>query len=208
MAQLDVQPKKSTPWWIWLLLAIFAILILLFLLKGCNDKTTTVVTSSADTTQAVAITQPVWDSVDFNSPKLTTADPDITDTDIAISGNDKYTIYSLGENILFAPDESKLQASADSKLNQISASLKNNFKNASIGVYGNTDAVGTEGYNKQLGADRAEAVKNWLISNGGFSAANVSVHSMGEDKPVATNNTVAGRRQNRNVGIVVFADRK
>jgi outer membrane protein OmpA-like peptidoglycan-associated protein len=208
MAQFEVQPKKSNPWWLWLLFAIIAIVILLLLLKGCNDKTTTVVTKQADTTQAVAITQPVWDSVDFNSPKLTAVDTNITDAGIAISGTEKYTIYSLGENILFAPDQNKLQASADSKLKQISASLKNNFKNAAIGVYGNTDDLGTAGHNKQLGADRAEAVKNWLISNGGFSATNVSVHSMGEKKPVATNTTAAGRRQNRNVEIVVFADHK
>jgi outer membrane protein OmpA-like peptidoglycan-associated protein len=207
MAELDVQPKKSNPWWLWLLLALITLIILFFLVKGCNNKTTEV--SSTDTTttsQVIAVTQPAWDSVDFNSPALADADPDITDTDIAISGNDKYTIYSLGENILFATDENALQGSADAKLKQISASINRRYKGASIGVYGSADAVGDANHNKQLGADRADAVKRWLISNGGINEANISVHTLGESQPVATNATAGGRQQNRNVKIVAFTN--
>ena len=207
MAQLDVQPKKSGPWWIWLVVAIIAILILLFLFKGCNDKSETIVstTDSTKTTQVLAVTQPDWNSVDFNAPA--TADPEITDKDIAINGNDKYTIYTLGENILFATDKNALQGSADGKLKQISASLNKRFGNAAIGIYGNTDSTGTADHNAGLGAWRAVAVKNWLVANG-IDSAKISLHTFGESKPVASNETASGRQQNRNVQIVAFPESK
>jgi len=97
MAQLDVQPKKSNPWWFWLILVIIVIIILFLLLKGSNKKpmqaaTTDSTRTSTDTSgkQAVAITQPDWNSVDFNSPK--SSDGDITDKDVSVSGNGKYAI--------------------------------------------------------------------------------------------------------------------
>ncbi|MES2808801.1 MAG: OmpA family protein [Bacteroidota bacterium] len=206
MAELDVQPKKSSPWWLWLLLAILAIIILLFLFKGCNGDNESVVTDTTTTKEVVAVTQPAWDSVNFESPALTDPDPDITDADITLSGNDQYVIYSLGENILFATDQNAIQASADAKLKQIAASINRRYKGASIGVYGSADAIGDADHNKQLGEDRANAVKNWLSSNGGFDAANISVHTLGESQPVASNNTADGRQQNRNVKIVAFTN--
>jgi len=211
MAHLEVKPKSGTPWWLWLLIAIIAIAILLFLLKGCGGKKTAATTDSTTTTTdsssakpAVAVTTPDFSNVDFNSPK--SSDPNVTDKDIAVSGNDKYTIYTLGENILFATDQSTVQQSAGAKLKQVIASLNKRFKGATIGIFGNTDSTGTAGHNKQLGAQRAAAVKTWLVSNGSLDSTKVSVHSLGESKPVATNATASGRQQNRNVEIVAFPD--
>ena len=206
MAHLEVEPKKSSPW-IWILLAIVAIAILFFLLKGCGgskeiatiDSTST---APADTSaKAVAATGPDWSSVDFNSPRRT--DSDIADTSIYVSGNDKYTIYSLGDNILFETDKNTLTSNADAKLTAIVTSLNKRFKGATIGVYGSTDSKGDAAHNKQLGTDRATAVKDWLAKNG-LEADKVSVQSLGETEPVATNATAKGRQQNRNVAIVAF----
>lgn len=202
MAELDVQPKRSNPWWLWLLLLLIAIVVLIFLFKGRNPKTATAAPSDSTGTKALAVTQPDWNSVDMNAAK--TSDADVTDPGIEVRGTDHYTIYSLGENILFATDQSNLQGDAGAKLKQIVASLNKNFKGASIGIYGSTDATGTAGQNKTLGADRAKAVKEWLVKTGGLDSANVSVHSLGESKPVATNATGSGRQQNRNVTIVAF----
>ena len=211
MADLDVQPKKSNPWWLWLLAAFVALLIILFLFKACNHTSANgPVTDSSGMKNdsgkaAVAVTQPDWNSVNFNSPN--SADPDVTDTSIKVSGNDRYTIYTLGENILFATDQSSLQGSADAKLKMIATAIHKRFAGGSIGVYGNTDSIGTAGHNKQLGAERAVMVKDWLVKNGGLDSAKVSVHSMGENKPVASNATAAGRQQNRNVEIVAFPNK-
>ena len=208
MAHLEVEPKKSTPW-LWIILALIALAVLFFLFKGCggesNKVTTSDSTATADTSRALAATAPDWSSVDFNSPRST--DPDISDTTIYVSGNEKYTIYSLGDNILFDTDKNTLQGTAGDKLKQILASLNKRFKGATIGVYGSTDSKGDAAHNKQLGTDRANAVKDWLITNG-LDAGKVSVQSLGETEPVATNATAGGRQQNRNVSIVAFPESK
>ena len=213
MAHLEVEPKKSSPW-LWILLALIVLAVLFFLLKGrgnaksdkaaADSTTTTKDTSSATSASAgnaVAATQPDWSKVDLNSPE--TPDADITDKDVTVRGNDQYTIYSLGEDILFATDKNTLQPGAEAKLKEISSSLNKRFKGAVIGVYGSTDATGDAAHNKQLGADRANAVKDWLVKNG-IDAGKVSVQSLGEAEPVATNATKTGRQQNRNVAIVAF----
>ena len=217
MAQLDVQPKKKANlWWLWLLLAIAAIAIIYYLLRGRDDKAAGVVASDdstanvarMDTTSApsaVGATQTDWGTVDFNSPAST--DPDITDQDISVRGNDRYTIYGIGENILFAKGEDKLQEKATKKLQQVTASLNKRYKGAEIGIFGNTDSTGDAGKNTKLGALRANAVRDWLVKNGGLDSNRVNVRSFGETKPVASNATESGRQQNRNVQIVALNNR-
>lgn len=214
MAHLEVKPKSGTPWWVWLLLLIIAVILLLFFLKGCGDKNSAVAgadssgAAQADTTgkQPLAVTGPDWKSVDFNSPK--TQDAGVTDKDIAVSGNDKYTIYTLGENIMFPTDQNTVYGNADSKLKQIADAINKRFPGADIGVFGNTDSTGSTGHNKVLGAQRASAVRSWLIANGGIDSSKISVHSFGENEPIASNADAAGRKQNRNVEIVAFQSAK
>ena len=216
MAHLEVQPKKTSYSWLWILLGLLAIAMIIFLVKGCDHNTTNPITStdtsslkSSDTNQtskiAVAVTSATdWDGVNFNSPVLT--DADINDKDISIRGNDKYTIYTLGENVLFATGKNTIQSNAIQKLTQISSSLSKRYKGATIGVYGNTDSTGDKELNKKLGAERAAAVKDWLVDKGNISAGKISIHSLGASKPVASNATATGRQQNRNVEIVAFAN--
>jgi outer membrane protein OmpA-like peptidoglycan-associated protein len=209
MAHLEVQPKKSKSSWMWILVVIIIIGLLIFFFKGCGQASNSNAlndSSSSDTSMeidkaAVATTSPDWGQVDFNGPS--TSDPDITDTDIAVSGNENYTTYTLGENILFPTGKNVLQESASEKLKQITASLNKRFKGANIGVYGSTDSKGAANKNQELGAERAAAVKEWLVKSG-MEASKISIHSLGESTPVASNSTQTGRKQNRNVSIVAF----
>lgn len=200
MAQIDVQPKKKSPI-LWIIGIIVILTLLFFLLRGCNDNGKSQ-HSGTDSTEVVAATVTDWDSVDFNSP--TTRYEEVTDQDIEVRGNEKYSIYGLGENILFATDQSEIQSTAKQQLGQISASLKKRFDGASIAVYGNTDSIGTAGHNSALGTQRAEAVKNWLVKEAGISADKISVHSHGETSATASNATGEGRKLNRNVQIVAM----
>ncbi len=212
MAQLDVQPKQRSPFWIWIVILLVILGVIFMLWRGCNRsyqpqalKTTDSDSTRVDTNNTstkIAVTQPDWEAVDFELPRSTY--DEITDTAIVVRGGDKYTIYGLGENILFAEGQSTLQGSADGRLKLISASLHKRFNNAVIGVYGRTDSTGASSTNRILGAQRANAVKDWLISKGGFAEAMISVHSVGEAKPIATNGTESGRQQNRSVEIVAF----
>lgn len=203
MAELEVQPKKKSPI-IWILV-IIAILALLFLLvRGCGNDSTNVA-DGADSSKVIAATVADWDSVDFNAPAASYEE--VTDKGIEVRGNERYSIYGLGENILFATDQSNIQISAEQQLNQIATSLKKRFDGASIAVYGNTDATGSAGHNKELGTARAESVKTWLVKKAGIAADKISVRSHGESAAEASNATAEGRQLNRNVQIVALANK-
>jgi outer membrane protein OmpA-like peptidoglycan-associated protein len=214
MAHLEVKPKSGAPWWLWLLLALIALAIILFFVNRNNsasdvadtrDSTGMVMDQGDMGGDTLATTEPSWNSVDFNSAE--SSDPNITDKDIRVRSSDGYTIYSLGENILFATDQSAIQSNSEAKLKQISSALNKDFQGAYVGVFGNTDSTGTASHNKQLGMERATAVKDWLVSQGGIDQSKVSVHSRGENAPVADNASASGKNQNRNVEIVVFRNK-
>jgi outer membrane protein OmpA-like peptidoglycan-associated protein len=213
MAHLEVKPKRSgSSWWIWLLLILVVLAVLFYLFKDRlnmgsqaalqQDSTSMSKDTTNAGTQGLAANGPDWKKVNFQAPK--SADADITDKDIQVSGNKDYTLYSLGENVLFVKDSNSIQPSATQKLQQISGSLNKRFKGASIGVFGSTDSTGTASHNKELGAERANAVKDWLVKNGGIAEADVTVQSLGESDPVASNATSQGRKENRNVIIVAM----
>lgn len=141
-----------------------------------------------------------WNDIDFNMPVV--KDAGITDADIETRRGDNATIYSLGENLLFDTDKATLRAGADTKLKQIAESIKQYDPQSQIRVYGYTDARASKTYNKELAEDRAEAVEDWLEKNGNIDDNRISVHAVGEARPVASNETASGRQQNRRVEIV------
>src|SRR3954453_5154888 len=102
MADLYVQPKRKTNWWIWLLLAIILIAVIYFLSKGRNKENSTVTNTtqtdtsvSADPTLSSPNGYNEWSNIDFNSPNANFSE--IKDKDISVRGNDQYAIYGLGE---------------------------------------------------------------------------------------------------------------
>jgi len=202
MAELEVQPKKRSPF-IWILAILAIVALLFFLLRGCG-KDATRGADGADSSKVIATTVADWNSVDFNAPAASY--DEVTDKGIDVRGNDSYSIYGLGENILFATDQSNIQSGAEQQLNQIAGSLKKRFEGASIVVYGNTDATGSAGHNKELGAARAEAVKTWLVEKAGIASDKISVRSHGESAAEASNATAEGRQLDRNVQIVALAN--
>ncbi|MEJ7738409.1 MAG: OmpA family protein [Chitinophagaceae bacterium] len=203
MAELNVQPKKGFPSWLWLLLGIILLAILFFLFRTCNDPKESIVTNADTTSTAnneVTANPLTWDNIDFNSPSA--AYDEITDKNINVRGGNGYAIYSLGEDILFDSDKSTIRPQAEANLKQIASSLTRRYTNGNIRVYGYTDAEGSAGYNKQLAEQRAEAVKGWLMKNNNITEDRISVHPVGESRPAASNNTESGRKQNRRVEIV------
>jgi len=195
MAELNVQPKKRSPI-LWIILAIIALAVIFYLIRNSETK-------NHGTTDTIAKTVASWNTVDFNAP--VTPYEEVTDQGIVIRGNDQYTIYGLGENILFAKDQSNIQSNGEVQLKQIAASLKKRFPGTDIAVFGNTDATGSTAHNQQLGAERAKSVRNWLIKNG-ISEDDITVQSKGESAPVSSNATEKGKQLNRSVEIVALAD--
>lgn len=210
MAELNVEPKKSSPW-LWIIIVVVVLLILFFLFRSCNNNkndnlndnhSDSVATAQTTPANAVAATTPEnWEGIDYNSPRSNYEE--ITNKDIDVRNNDKYAIYSLGENILFDVDQSTIRAGADDNLKQIAESIRKRFDNKKVRIYGFADSTGAKDYNKELSEQRAESVKTWLTSNGNISGDNLSVEPMGEKQPVATNATAQGRQENRRVQIIV-----
>ncbi|MEO8149655.1 MAG: OmpA family protein [Bacteroidia bacterium] len=71
-----------------------------------------------------------------------------------------------------------------------------------VGVYGHTDNTGNPDANQKLSEDRANAVKNYLISKG-LQTNRIEVKGFGQAQPIADNKTAAGKAQNRRVQIVL-----
>jgi len=101
---------------------------------------------------------------------------------------------------LFEFDKSTLTQDAQGKLIQAAALLKDNPAK-SIQVAGHTDSKGSDAYNIKLGQRRADSVAGFLIQQG-IEPARLSTVTYGESEPVASNDTDAGRAQNRRVEIV------
>jgi len=74
------------------------------------------------------------------------------------------------------------------------------FPNANFSIDGHTDSQGSSSLNKKLSEKRAAAVKDYLIGKG-LSAVRLTSYGFGEDYPIDTNKTSAGRANNRRVEI-------
>ena len=72
-----------------------------------------------------------------------------------------------------------------------------------IVVEGHTDATGTPAMNQALSRERAEAVKAYIVNNGGLSADLITAIGFGPDKPIAANTSPDGRRLNRRTDIIL-----
>ncbi|MBC2838072.1 OmpA family protein [Robiginitalea sp. SC105] len=74
------------------------------------------------------------------------------------------------------------------------------YPNSNFTVEGHTDSVGSNELNQKLSEERANSVRDFLISEG-IDASRLRAVGYGEERPIATNNTRAGRTQNRRVEI-------
>jgi outer membrane protein OmpA-like peptidoglycan-associated protein len=107
-------------------------------------------------------------------------------------------------DVLFDTGKYTLRPAAREKLSKLSGILLA-YSSLSLELEGHTDNVGTEDYNQQLSENRANSVRDYLIHEG-INSSSVDAHGFGEDQAVATNDTAAGRQQNRRVEMVVSGE--
>jgi outer membrane protein OmpA-like peptidoglycan-associated protein len=101
----------------------------------------------------------------------------------------------------FAFDSATLTAEGESKMYDTVQALKD-FPTINVSCNGYTDSVGSDAYNMKLGQRRADAVKDYLVSQG-IDASRIRTESFGKTNPIAPNDTAEGRADNRRVEIVV-----
>ena len=74
--------------------------------------------------------------------------------------------------------------------------------NMKLTIIGHTDSQASDSYNVELSRDRAEAVKEYLVSQG-VDASKLMTKGMGESEPIADNSTEQGRFRNRRIEFIV-----
>ena len=104
-------------------------------------------------------------------------------------------------DVLFDFNKYTLKSEAREKLAKISGILVA-YPGLKLQVEGYTDNIGSEEYNQKLSEERADSVRDYLVSQSVVSD-NVSAQGFGKTDPVADNSTDAGRAQNRRVELVV-----
>ncbi|ATC38111.1 OmpA family protein [Elizabethkingia anophelis] len=113
----------------------------------------------------------------------------------------------LNENTInFNFDSATLTPTAKANLDKLIPVFKNN-PDTNINVYGHTDAKGTDSYNIGLSERRANSVISYFVANG-LSRGRFVAKGMGKAEPIATNDTEAGRAQNRRVEFAITANEK
>jgi outer membrane protein OmpA-like peptidoglycan-associated protein len=107
-------------------------------------------------------------------------------------------------DVLFDSGKFTLRPVAREKLAKLSGIILA-YPSLRLEVEGHTDSVGTDEYNMKLSENRANSVREYLIQQG-IIASSIPAHGFGESRPVASNDTAAGRQENRRVELVVSGD--
>ena len=107
-------------------------------------------------------------------------------------------------DVLFDTGQYSLKPGAREKLSKISGIVLA-YPTLKLEVEGYTDSVGTDQSNMVLSENRATSVRDFLVKQG-IAASSITSSGFGEEQPVATNDTAAGRQQNRRVELVVSGD--
>ena len=115
-------------------------------------------------------------------------------------------VIDFKEKVLFGYDRSDLGANAASNLDKL-INVLNKYPDTDIQILGHTDNKGTDEYNQGLSERRASSVSAYL-KNHGISTSRVSTKGMGQNDPIASNDTEEGRSQNRWVEFVITANDK
>ena len=110
---------------------------------------------------------------------------------------------TIGDRVLFAVDQSTLSATAQATLTQQAGWLNNNPGFAAL-IEGHADEQGTREYNLALGERRANAVREYLISQG-VAGSRLRTISYGKERPLAVCSDESCYSQNRRAVTVVTA---
>ncbi|WP_213940942.1 OmpA family protein [Pseudomonas sp. dw_612] len=112
--------------------------------------------------------------------------------------------FGLSGKVLFGSDVESLNPQSTEIVQRIGKALLG-VGIERVRVDGHTDASGKETYNQQLSLRRAKSVGK-VLTEVGMKEQNIKLQGLGSKDPVASNDTPAGRTENRRVSIVVSAD--
>src|SRR6185503_1835356 len=113
---------------------------------------------------------------------------------------DRGLVLTLGDT-LFATGKSEIKSGATANLDRLGDFLAE-YPDRTASIEGFTDNTGSEDSNQVLSEHRADSVKRYLVGRG-VQSARLTSTGRGENAPVADNESLAGRQQNRRVEVVI-----
>jgi peptidoglycan-associated lipoprotein len=120
---------------------------------------------------------------------------DVSQGGAGAPGSQQDFVVNVGDRVFFETDSSELTSSAQATLSKQAAWLTR-YGNYSFTVEGHADERGTREYNFALGARRAHAAHDFLVSKG-IAASRMRTVSYGKERPVATCDDISCWSQNR-----------
>ncbi|MBC7566617.1 MAG: OmpA family protein [Pedobacter sp.] len=120
---------------------------------------------------------------------------------VIITEADRKVVADAIKNLEFDLGKSTIRSKSYGTLNRVAALLIQ--KNFSLKLAGHTDNTGSNALNMRLSKDRAEAIRSYLVSQGA-NASRIEATGYGEEQPISSNKTAAGRQNNRRVEFTLF----
>jgi outer membrane protein OmpA-like peptidoglycan-associated protein len=113
---------------------------------------------------------------------------------------------TFDSGLLFDVDKAVLKEESRQELSKL-ATILNKYEDTEILLEGHTDATGSEEHNLELSRLRAQAVSNYLASLE-VDPTRFTIMGYGESQPIASNETIEGRKLNRRVEVAIYANEK
>lgn len=110
--------------------------------------------------------------------------------------------FTIELNVQFATGKSAIQPKYHKEIKKLADFMKQYPETKAV-IEGHTDNVGKEAANVKLSQNRANSIKNYMVKKFNIDAARLEAVGYGPNKPVAGNDTAAGRQKNRRVTAVI-----
>jgi len=119
----------------------------------------------------------------------------------AVKIGDQEYIQVNVQNVNFQSGSANLDPYELSRLAPV-VNAMNKYTNSRVHIEGHTDSDGSNAYNQQLSENRAKGVALHLMNNG-IASNRIQTYGYGEERPIASNSTPEGKRQNRRVTFLI-----
>lgn len=129
----------------------------------------------------------------------------LSNPNIRVINHGSHLQVIMPEGILFATNSAAVSGAAQNDLYAVARNL-NQYPNSRVQVVGHTDNTGSAALNMDLSQRRAQSVAG-ILAAGGVNSSRLSATGAGYNQPVASNDTAAGRAQNRRVEILIYPNR-
>lgn len=136
----------------------------------------------------------------FNEVNTETASDPNTNVEAVTIGGQEYVQVNV-KNVNFRSGSAELEPYELTRLEPVLNTLRKH-PNTRVHIEGHTDSDGSNSFNQQLSENRAKNVSFHLMDNG-VTRNRIQTYGYGEERPIASNETAEGKRENRRVTFLI-----